>query len=137
MVKEQVMTIKEEMPTADAIASLDGRLAEFKPFAYYDKHLDCIRVQLRDCSVREERKNKIFTVLRSNHDNAGAFVGCNIKGVRHVFDKIGMEMKGVVTLTILLDAIAKYFPEASVATTVANISRGLETSELEVSFASV
>lgn len=27
---------------------------EFVPFAYYDKHLDCIRVQIKDCSVIEK-----------------------------------------------------------------------------------
>ena len=32
----------------------------FRPCAYYDKHLDCIHVQVRDCSFTEIRLNEVF-----------------------------------------------------------------------------
>lgn len=129
------MSKKQDTLQFDPLAHLKGQIVEFKPIAYYDKHLDCIRVQLKDCSALEERKNRIFTVLLANHSNPGAVVGCNIKGVRHVFEKVGLEMKGVVALTAVLNAIVKYFPETSVATTAAKIATSLQESELQISFA--
>ena len=129
------MTKTEDMLPFDPMKYLLDHIEEFKPIAYYDKHLDCIRVQLKDCSALEERKNRIFTVLKANHADSGSFVGFNIKGVRYIFQKIGLEMKGVVALTELLNAIVKYFPEESVATTAAKITSGLQKSELNISFA--
>ena len=40
---------------------------DFQPFAYFDKHMDCIRVKIRDCSVTEVRLSRMFTVLKPNH----------------------------------------------------------------------
>jgi len=95
------------------IASL-GDGSEFRPFAYYDKHLDCIRVQLLDCSFKEERKNKIITVLSANHTEQNFFAGFNIKGVRYIFEKMGLSTVGVYKLTDLVDLLVKFFPDAAI-----------------------
>jgi hypothetical protein len=71
---------------------------EFKPLAYYDKHLDCIRVRIRDCSVIEEKLSKIFTVLRASHTDYQTYVGFNIKGVRYLFEQLGLKPEGVFAL---------------------------------------
>lgn len=98
---------------ATFIASLGGG-AEFRPFAYYDKHLDCIRVQLLDCSFKEERKNKIITVLSANHTEQNFFAGFNIKGVRYIFEKMGLSAVGVYKLTDLVDLLVKFYPDAAI-----------------------
>lgn len=97
----------------DFIAGLPDK-SEFKPFAYYDKHLDCIRVQILDCSFKEERKNKIITVLSANHTEQNNFVGFNIKGVRYIFEEMKLPLSGVHKLSDLIDKLVKVFPDISV-----------------------
>lgn len=88
--------------------------SEFRPFAYYDKHLDCIRVQTLDCSFKEERKNRIVTVLSANHSEQNNFAGFNIKGVRYVFEQMGLPATGVYKLTDLVDKLVQFFPDAAI-----------------------
>lgn len=83
----------------------------FVPFAYYDKHLDCIRVQIKDCSFSENRMNRIFTILEANHSDVQEFVGFNIKGVRMLFESIGLPKQGILTLTEIIDEIVKTYPD--------------------------
>ncbi len=85
----------------------------FHPHAVYDKHLDCIRVFLRDCSATERRIDTIFTVLEDNYPDKQQqpFAGFTIKGVKHVFRRIGLPVKGVYALTVILDKIVKTIPE--------------------------
>lgn len=94
-----------------AFISAHGGCNTFRPIAYYDKHMDCIRVQLFDCSFIEERQNKILTVLKSNHDGEGKLAGFNIKGVRHVFLQLGIPFSGVYAITFLLDKIVALYPD--------------------------
>ena len=108
------------------------RLAEFKPFAYYDNHLDCIRVQIRDCSVLEERKNKIFTVLKANHAKSGSLVGFNIKGVRHLFEQLGLNRQACYKVADLMNAIVRLYPEDSVKRIADEFSPVLEEENLEI-----
>jgi hypothetical protein len=92
------------------IRELDS--GEFRPFAYYDKHLDCIRVQLIDCSFKEERKNRILTILRANHlENKPA--GFNIKGVRYLSEQLGLSTTGIYKITDLIDKLVKFFPDSA------------------------
>lgn len=94
------------------IKSLDDK-SEFRPFAYYDKHLDCICVQLLDCSFKEERKHKIITVLSANHTEQNTFAGFNIKGVRFVFEQMKLPATGVYKLADLIDKLVRFFPDAA------------------------
>ncbi len=92
-------------------------VAEFRPFAYFDKHLDCIRVQLRDCSVVEQRKNRIFTVLKAAHGDR-TLVGFNIKGVRHMVRQVGLkyglDLTMCYTLAQLMEFVVRAYPEKEV-----------------------
>lgn len=87
---------------------------DFKPFAYYDKHLDCIRVRIRDCSVIEERLSSIFTILKAAHSDYEYYVGFNIKGVRHLLDVLGLPHEGSVRLADIIDGIIKEYPDTFV-----------------------
>jgi len=88
-----------------------GSEDDFKANAFYDKHLDCIRVRTRDCSVIEERLSHIFTMLKSAHSGQDNFVGFTIKGVRHLFEELGMDPKGVFRLTDIINAIVGKYPD--------------------------
>jgi hypothetical protein len=114
---------------------------EFRPIAYYDKHLDCIRVQIRDCSVTEQRLNRFFTILKPMHPNepehAGLpeYVGLNIKGVRHLFERLGLKPKGVVRLVEILDRMVKMFPDRACKIVEEEVSRNREMQDLYINFA--
>lgn len=114
------------------IKSFDDK-SEFRPFAYYDKHLDCIRVQLLDCSFKEERKHKIITVLSANHTEQNTFAGFNIKGVRFVFEQMKLPATGVYKLTDLIDKLVKYFPDAATRQVQVAFSPIMREQDLSVS----
>jgi hypothetical protein len=101
---------------------LDNLLAgtsDFRPFAYYDKHLDAIRVQIMDCSVCEDRLDRFLTVYHANYPVSlgsaghGQIVGFVIKGISHLFESLGLKTQGVVRIAAILDAMVKTFPAAS------------------------
>lgn len=96
---------------------LEG-LPIFEPIAYYDKHLDAIRVQTKDCSIWEERLDPIMTVYHANHhlqpDGLNDIVGFCVKGVRHLLQKVGVERsEGPVEIAEFLDKLFKHFPSGS------------------------
>lgn len=84
----------------------------FVPLAYYEKHMDCIRIELRDCSLSEERMDELLTVLYDNHpqDDRSPVAGLMIKGVKHFFKKHGLPLEGIVLVTEILDRIVKEMP---------------------------
>lgn len=128
------MEINEEsMPV---LGDLLSAMPEFTPFAYYDKHLDCIRVQIRDCSITEERVNRIFTVLKPNHCDIGPeYVGFNIKGIRHLFNQMKLPTEGVMRLTDIIDGIVQKFPESTVLGVIRSVVLANDDYEnLEVDF---
>lgn len=105
---------------------------EFKPFACYDKHLDCIRVRIKDCSVIEERLSHIFTVLKSSHSDLEFFVGFNIKGVRHLFEEVGLPHEGVIKLTDIINAIVKEYPDGFVKMVHEEFKSVIDDNEISV-----
>jgi len=109
--------------------------SEFRPFAYYDKHLDCIRVQLMDCSFKEERRNRIVTVLTANHMEQNNFAGFNIKGVRYLFEQMGLQAKGIYKLADLMNSLVQFFPDSSIKHVQAAIRPILREEDLSVEFA--
>lgn len=125
-----------EALAANAAAFISGcDDSEFRPFAYYDKHLDCIRVQLMDCSFKEERRNRIVTVLTANHMEQNNFAGFNIKGVRYLFEQMGLQAKGVYKLADLMNSLVQFFPDASIKHVQAAIRPILREEELSIDFA--
>jgi hypothetical protein len=88
--------------------------AEFHPLAYYDKHLDCIRVLVKDCSSVEIRLDKTFTIYEANHAESLEYVGFNIKGIRYFVEKLGLPTHGPLVIAQIIDGIVKDNPDACV-----------------------
>ena len=84
----------------------------FRPIAYYDKHMDCIRVVTHDRSVTEHRINDFFTIHECNHSGAfdPQYVGFTIKGVRHLFNEYGLPLDRVYRLAELIDRLVRAWP---------------------------
>ena len=111
----------------------------FVPIAFYDKHMDCIRVITHDRSVTEHRLDGLITVLECN--NRGPFdplyVGFTIKGARHLFAQIGLALEGVYRLAELIERIVRHQPGSAVAEMLKLVYQDPHyraTSDLEISF---
>jgi hypothetical protein len=104
--------------TTEMISLPEGiEIASFSPVAYYDKHMDCIRVLTHDRSVTEHRIDGMFTVYECNHRGAfdPEYVGFSIKGVRHLFDEIGLPLEGVYRLADLIRRIVSHRPGSAMS----------------------
>jgi hypothetical protein len=119
---------------ASFIRSFEGDV-EFRPFAYYDKHLDCIRVQVMDCSFKEERKNKFITVLSANHLDESKLAGFNIKGVRYIFKQLGLSDAKVYKMTDLIDKLVQFYPDQASRNLQSTFSKILMQSDLDIRLA--
>lgn len=107
---------------------------EFRPIAFYDKHLDCIRVQLKDCSFTEKRLNRYFTILEENHVTSYSLTGFNIKGIQYLAQKLNFSMTGVMKLTDLIDKIVKNYPDSSAQIIEQGFFHVLRKENLEINF---
>ena len=93
------------------------KVETFRPVAYYDTYMDCIRVLTHDRSVTEHRIDETFTVCECNHRGPydPEYVGFTIKGVRHLFKQIGIPLDGVYKLADLIDLLVKYRPGSTMS----------------------
>ena len=111
----------------------------FKQRAYYDKHLDCIRVVIRECSFCEHRMTATMTVLEDNYPEPGqqAFVGFVINGVEHLFESLQLPLEGVLPFIELFDKMAELHGEELTATALEpyrGLLQVLKDIELKVDF---
>jgi hypothetical protein len=92
-------------------------IATFSPVAFYDKHMDCIRVLTHDRSVTEHRINELFTVYECNHRGPfdPEYVGFSIKGIRHLFSEIGLPLDGVYRLADIINRIVSHTPGSAMS----------------------
>ena len=84
----------------------------FRPCAFFDEGLDCIRVIARDCSVVEERVSEHVTVLMDNYypePGRRQYVGFTIKGARHLCKQHGWDTARSIEMAQLLDAVASSY----------------------------
>jgi hypothetical protein len=109
-----------------------GSAGAFRAFAYYDKHLDCIRAQFFDCSFTERRLNRFITALETHGTGDAKYAGFNIKGVRSLFEKANLPMSGVIKLTTLVDWLVKFYPDDAARRTQAFFSSEFEGGDLEI-----
>lgn len=85
---QQALSPEEIELTKMVRAALAGA-PPFRPYAYFDEQLDCIRIGWRDTSVTESRLSPALTVMLANYDANGEpateaeIVGVVIKGVAH------------------------------------------------------
>lgn len=124
---------------SDLIRSLfrENPVSEFKPFAYYDRGLDCVRVIIRDCSFCEVRISEYFTLLEVNQteDDQPNFVGFTIKGIGHAFKKSGVPLDGIKTVTEVLKILVEAEPNAVVDFVVTTFGAVIEEDDLKIDFA--
>lgn len=113
--------------------------SKFCPVAYYDKHLDCIRVEIRDCSITEHRCGEFFTVLEDNYPQSDLdqtqYIGFSIKGIRHVFEELELPLEGIQRVVEILDRLAKQYPNELVEEALEEVRPILNNTELSVDFA--
>lgn len=124
--------------SAEWSGNLEGFMAEhlesFRPYAFYDKHMDCIRVKILDCSVTEKRMSRIFTLLTGNHLSVPRNVGFTIKGVAHLFNRLGLKQEGAHDVAHILDEIVRVFPDAVVKKVSEEFAPVVREKGLTVSF---
>jgi hypothetical protein len=96
----------------------DGfEIKEFHPFAYFDDRMDCIRVMILNRSVTEERKDDFLTLYRTNHASVFDPTHCGfcLKGIRHLFNELGLEQGRELKVAKLIDQIVKTHPHSTMA----------------------
>jgi hypothetical protein len=128
------------MPENSVTLPAGTAFGAFVPIAFYDKHMDCIRVVTHDRSVTEHRIDGLITVLECN--NRGEFdplyVGFTIKGVRSLFAQVGLPLDGVYKLAELIDKIVRHQPGSTVGEMLKLVYQGnpnyRATADLEISF---
>jgi hypothetical protein len=104
-------------------------VADFVPVAYYDKHMDCIRVFTHDRSVTEVRIDRTFTLHRCNRPSPmdPKYVGFTIKGVQHIFNEVGLPKDRVIRLAEIIDAMVKHHPGSAVSAVADLIFSGYQS----------
>jgi len=105
-----------------------GESGAFRPCAWFDERLDCIRVVAKDCSVLEKRVSDRLTILEDNYypgPGRTKVVGFTIKGARHFCNENGLSLSTSIKMTTLLDAILASFPDDVVKLCVDYIFRPL------------
>lgn len=109
---------ENQVALQDQAQNLDGlKVNDFQPVAFFDKHMDCIRVITHDRSVTEVRLDQTFTLHLCNRPSEGdpQYIGFTIKGIRHLFAEIGLPQEGVYRLADIFDKMAKYQPGSTMA----------------------
>lgn len=124
-----IVPVNKQISKGMTVDQVIKEIPKFKPIAYYDKHLDAIRVQIMDCSIWEERYDSIMTIYHANHhlnpDKLNDVVGFVIKGVGHLLNEIGLDWKnGPIELANFLDEIFKLYPTSSTKRVI-ELYRGL------------
>ncbi len=103
----------------------------FRPFAAFNKGIGCILVQVRDCSVLEERINMVLTALIDNNavgdrQENKENIGFLIESARGLCLKYGLPTQANVQLASILNALVSEFPDdPKVVAYVENIARPL------------
>ena len=95
-------------------------LSEFRPIAYFDKHMDFIRVITHDRSVTEHRINEFYTLHETNSPGPfdPKYVGFTIKGVRSLFNEIGLPLDKTYRLVEVIDRLVKHRPGSVMSETI-------------------
>ena len=124
--------MKIEEIAAQVKEAFAGKPGKFRPGAFFDDRLDCIRVIARDCSVLETRVNRLITVLEDNYYTESGdkqYVGFTVKGARHFCKEHNLDLSAPIEMSALLDAILASFPDVAVQLFVNAVARPLVKEE--------
>lgn len=126
---EESETMTPEVVGELVRAAFGGNVGPFRPCAYFDEPLDCIRVLVRDCSVTEWRVSQGLTVLEDNYADPALglerYVGFTIKGARHFCKERGIPLNAPVEWGELLDALVATAPIPQVRFIVESFAKPL------------
>lgn len=121
----------EDKVTKSIQSDLVGQeISDFRPCAYFDKHMDCIRVFTHDRSVTEIRMDEVVTIHYNNSpqgDLDSEYIGFTIKGINHIFAQIGLPQEGVVRLAEIVDRYIKLRPASSMSAVMRLVYERYET----------
>lgn len=124
------------MKTAEQIGdqirdAFRGKSTKFRPCAFFDDRMDCIRVVTRDCSILETRINKHLTLLEDNYPESDEkrYIGFTIKGARHFCQEHGIDLSVPVDISRLLDVILATSPEPAVQMSIRLVAKPLMKKE--------
>lgn len=124
------------MQQETAITLPDGvHLAGFRPIAYFDKHMDCIRVFTHDRSVTEHRINKFFTLCENNFPSGPCdpqYIGFVIKGVKQLFSELGLPLDRTHQLADVIDRVVKHKPGSVMSITMQLILKEVSPGQLNI-----
>jgi hypothetical protein len=111
--------------------ALAGESGSFRPCAFFDDRLDCIRVITKDCSVLEERINDRVTMLLdlSAPKTRKVCVGFTLKGAYHLCQQHGWDQTRPIKMSQLLDAIIASVPEKAVKVFIELVAKPLVENE--------
>jgi len=117
----------------DIASFMAENLRDFKPFAYFDKHLDCIRVKIQDCRSVEVRLNRFLTILKSyNKDGSSTNVGFTIKGIAHLFSELGLDREGIFKIVDILNKILQKYPDYAVRSVYEEFTQKPQIADIQV-----
>jgi hypothetical protein len=104
-----------------------GHAGTFRPCAFFDDRLDCIRVIAKDCSVLEQRINDRVTILLDLYSPSDRkeCVGFTLKGAYHLCQQHGWDSSRAIKMSELLDAILSSVPEMAVKIFIDLVARPL------------
>ena len=124
---EHLTAIKEQLATVDLPDGIC--LGTFRPVAYFDKEMDCIRVLTHDRSVTEHRINEFYTVYECNHRGLRdpEYVGFTNKGVRRLFHEVGLPLDRIYKLVDIIDKLVSHKPGSIMSVTLALIFEQYKT----------
>ena len=89
---------------------------KFRPSASFDKHLDAIRVVIRNCSTNEIRVSAALTLLEDNFPASAEheFMGFTIKGLKFFSKWYWFLFWLPSAVTLLLKVAVHLFPQTTV-----------------------
>jgi len=132
----------EEAVSIIATANIGLEFNEFRPYAYYDQYMDCIRVSVEDVTTVEERCDEFITLHRAAKLEGSVandrYIGFTLKGIRHLFADINLSLEGAHKLSLILDKLVLAKPH-TVLSRIVRLVKDIEsfrdaTNELEVDF---
>jgi hypothetical protein len=99
----------------------------FRPCAFFDARLDCIRVITKDCAVLEERINNRVTILLDLYSppSRKECVGFTLKGAYHLCQQHNWNPTQPIKMSQLLDAILASVPEKAVKVFIELVAKPL------------
>lgn len=98
-------------------------LQKFKPFVYYQKSLDMVKIRIKDCSMTEIWINNYISICKSNHTKKPKIVGFNIYFVSSLIAKHNITDQNNINILQLIQIANNVDPKIEFAGDINNVLR--------------